>query len=154
MKFRKLLIATIAASVSISATANTITVVTKNANIRSGPGTEFEVVTTVPLGTSMNELGLNGKWYKIRMSNNSDAWISQSTVRVETPPPKNDCRTADAAAVATGAFGGKVGGTLAAAACCAATLGIGCILCVGAGIAIGAGAGAKAGETVGEVACD
>ena len=49
-------------------------------NVRSGPGTEYEVVTTVPQGTQAEIIGIGpqNQWYYVELSTLDDpAWIFQ-----------------------------------------------------------------------------
>lgn len=54
------------------------------ANVRTGPGTDFAIVTSVIAGSNVAILGQNNGWYKITMSNGTAGWMSQQVV--EVPP--------------------------------------------------------------------
>jgi len=50
-------------------------------NIRNGPGTMFDIVSTIEVGDQVSILGLDYdkggyKWYRIRTSNGAEAWIA------------------------------------------------------------------------------
>ena len=157
MTLSRVLCFAIALMFSTSTIARTLVVSAVNANIRSGPGTEYQVLTIAPNGTTFHEIGESGKWFRVPLSAGKEGWVSQSAVRIEADQTseqgKKPCRAADAGAVATGALGAKLGFGAAVAVCCAATLGFGCIACVVGGTAIGAVGGAKTGEAIGEATC-
>jgi len=44
-------------------------------NIRSGPGLEFKIVTTVPEGTSLILLETQNDWHKVKIPNGKSGWI-------------------------------------------------------------------------------
>lgn len=46
------------------------------ANVRSGPGTNFSVVTTMVRNAKLPVIGSSGGWYKVRLHNGKEAWIS------------------------------------------------------------------------------
>ncbi len=53
--------------------------------VRSGPGTNFEVVDNLPTGTRVVVLGFNeaGDWVNVRLEDNSEGWISASLLEIE-----------------------------------------------------------------------
>lgn len=72
---------------------------------------------------------------------------------------QEDCRPAEAAAVAGAGVGAGIGatavvGALALAGLCTVTFGLGCVLAAGAGAVVGGAAGADVSEEVGELFCD
>ena len=54
----------------------------KNARIRSGPGTEYERITSVPFGTILTILGEEKGWYHIQTEDNITGYISGELVEV------------------------------------------------------------------------
>lgn len=50
-------------------------------NIRSGPGTKNEVVTTVKMGDELEMLGQEGAWCNVKLSNGSEGWIYKKFVK-------------------------------------------------------------------------
>lgn len=59
-------------------------------NVRSGPGTEFEVIRALPAGTGVQIIGLSPdyEWYNIRLLDDegTEGWIAVRFVRVEPSP--------------------------------------------------------------------
>jgi hypothetical protein len=59
-------------------------------NVRSGPGTGYEIVTTLSPDTRVSVLdqSADGAWYKIRLEDGQEGWISTSLLTViGTPTP-------------------------------------------------------------------
>ena len=54
----------------------------KNARIRSGPGTEYERITSVPTGTVLTILGEENGWYHIQTEDNITGYISSELVEL------------------------------------------------------------------------
>ncbi|MBT8340918.1 MAG: SH3 domain-containing protein [Desulfatitalea sp.] len=52
----------------------------KLSNIRSGPGTDYNVVFTVDRGIPFKVLGKKGDWYRIRHADGDEGWIHKSLV--------------------------------------------------------------------------
>jgi uncharacterized protein YgiM (DUF1202 family) len=44
-------------------------------NIRSGPGTSFEIITSVRNNAALEKLDIKGNWTKIKMENGQEGWI-------------------------------------------------------------------------------
>ena len=61
---------------------NTATVITKNekCNIRSGPGTEFDIVFTVEKGVPFKVLEKKGQWIHIQHADGDNGWIFETLV--------------------------------------------------------------------------
>lgn len=49
-----------------------------NANMRSGPGTEYSVLTQVALGSVLFELASQSAWYKVETLDGRAGWVHQS----------------------------------------------------------------------------
>ncbi|HLQ72641.1 MAG TPA: S-layer homology domain-containing protein [Bacillota bacterium] len=64
-------------------------------NVRKGPTTNFEIVTTLSYRTEVKVLGKNGSWYKIQ-SGSHEGWVSGDYISSEKPDKKKDVK-ADAA---------------------------------------------------------
>jgi uncharacterized protein YgiM (DUF1202 family) len=59
-----------------------VTVNWTSANIRSGAGNEFPVVTNVKQGDKLILLGEDGEWFKVQLENGSqEGWISNGVVK-------------------------------------------------------------------------
>ncbi len=54
-------------------------------NIRSGPSTNYEIVTTVNEGTPLQVVARSGEWLKIRYPADQSAWISSGSIQGEVP---------------------------------------------------------------------
>lgn len=51
-------------------------------NVRSGPGINYSVLTTVNRGARVTILGSKNGWYNVKLSNGRVAWVSMSYVKV------------------------------------------------------------------------
>jgi len=49
--------------------------ITTNGNVRSGPGTTYEVIGKVVIGEQLLQLEKKGEWFKVRLPNNETGWI-------------------------------------------------------------------------------
>jgi len=49
-----------------------------SANIRSGPGTNYSIVTRMVRNAKLPVIGSSSGWYKVRLHNGREAWISSS----------------------------------------------------------------------------
>lgn len=45
-------------------------------NVRSGPGTNYRVISVLQKGDEVTRIGQSGKWFKVSTSNGADAWVS------------------------------------------------------------------------------
>ena len=62
-------------------TANIVTVTWTFANIRSGAGDSYSVVTTVKQGDKLTLIGESGVWLNVRLENGQEGWISNRVVK-------------------------------------------------------------------------
>lgn len=60
---------------------NTVVVTGTFANIRSGAGNEFSIVTTVKQGDKLILLGEHGEWFNVRLENGQEGWINKRFVK-------------------------------------------------------------------------
>jgi uncharacterized protein YgiM (DUF1202 family) len=60
---------------------NTVTVSGTSANIRSGAGNNFSIVTTVKQGDNLVLLGEYGEWFNVRLENGQEGWIDNRFVK-------------------------------------------------------------------------
>ena len=51
------------------------------ANIRSGAGDNYPVVTTVKQGDKLTVIGESGEWFNVRLENGQQGWISNRVVK-------------------------------------------------------------------------
>ena len=57
-----------------------VSVIASVVNVRSGPGTKNEVITTVRRGDELEMLGKTGSWYNVKLSNGVEGWIYKKLV--------------------------------------------------------------------------
>ncbi|MEW5761585.1 MAG: N-acetylmuramoyl-L-alanine amidase [Bacillota bacterium] len=55
-------------------------------NLRSGPGTNYQITAKVTRGTRLEVLGQSGGWYKIAYAGGKTSWVAGWLVAVETVP--------------------------------------------------------------------
>jgi uncharacterized protein YgiM (DUF1202 family) len=60
---------------------NKIAVTGTSANIRSGAGNEFSIITIVKQGDKLILLGEYGDWYHVRLENGQEGWINNRFVK-------------------------------------------------------------------------
>ncbi|MBW8382731.1 MAG: C39 family peptidase, partial [Youngiibacter sp.] len=54
---------------------------TANLNMRTGAGTGYAIITTIPAGTKLESLGTSGGWHKVSFSGRT-GWVSGSYVTI------------------------------------------------------------------------
>jgi hypothetical protein len=59
-----------------SSVSNIVTVIGTFANIRSGAGNEFPIITTVKEGDKLILLGESGDWFNVRLGNGQEGWVN------------------------------------------------------------------------------
>jgi hypothetical protein len=59
-----------------SSGSNIVTVIGTFANIRSGAGNEFPIITTVKKGDKLILLGESGDWFNVRLGNGQEGWVN------------------------------------------------------------------------------
>jgi hypothetical protein len=57
------------------------TVIWTSANIRSGAGDNYPVVTTVKQGDKLIVIGESGEWFNVRLESGQQGWISNKVVK-------------------------------------------------------------------------
>ena len=57
------------------------TVIWTSANIRSGAGDDYPVVTTVKQGDKLTVIGESRDWFNVRLENGQEGWISNRVVK-------------------------------------------------------------------------
>jgi N-acetylmuramoyl-L-alanine amidase len=57
------------------------TVIWTSANIRSGAGDNYPVVTTVKQGDKLIVLGESGEWFNVRAEGGQQGWINNRVVK-------------------------------------------------------------------------
>jgi uncharacterized protein YraI len=58
---------------------------TTRANLRAGPGTGSDLVTTIPAGTPLTAYAFAEDWIRVTMADGHGAWVHQSLVRGVAP---------------------------------------------------------------------
>jgi hypothetical protein len=69
------------------AVAETVRVKVKLANIRRAPDVESPVVTLAPQGTSLEVLGRDGEWYRVKLAQGEGYVFARLVEAVEAQPP-------------------------------------------------------------------
>jgi hypothetical protein len=64
-----------------SSTTNIVTVIWTSANIRSGAGNEFPIVTTVKQGDRLTVIGEHREWFNVRLEDGKEGWINSGVVK-------------------------------------------------------------------------
>jgi uncharacterized protein YgiM (DUF1202 family) len=54
-----------------------------NANMRSGPGTNFTIIAVINAGSSIALNQRQGEWYAVRTANGQEGWISNLVLEVD-----------------------------------------------------------------------
>jgi uncharacterized protein YgiM (DUF1202 family) len=62
-------------------TEKIVTVTWTFANIRSDPGDNYPVVTTVKQGDKLTVIGESGEWFNVRVEGGQQGWISNRVVK-------------------------------------------------------------------------
>ncbi|MBY7144914.1 N-acetylmuramoyl-L-alanine amidase [Virgibacillus sp. NKC19-3] len=57
-------------------TADTITVIANNVQVRSGPGTNHSVIASASSGDTYNTIETAGDWHKVSLANGATGWIA------------------------------------------------------------------------------
>ncbi|MCX7781560.1 MAG: DUF3794 domain-containing protein [Negativicutes bacterium] len=70
---------------AVTATAGAATVTGNNVNVRTGPGTNFPVITKVNKGTSVNLLDQAFGWYRVSLQDGTTGWIASWLLSVGQP---------------------------------------------------------------------
>jgi hypothetical protein len=69
-------------TISPPVTSSTVVTVTwTSANIRSGAGNEFPVVTTVKKGDRLTVIGEDREWFNVRSEDGKEGWINSRVVK-------------------------------------------------------------------------
>ncbi len=70
------------------AAAETVKIVVKEAQGRSGPGSFYELKVLIPEGTTLEVIEINKSWYKVKYSEEV-VWVSENSLSVETDSSKS-----------------------------------------------------------------
>jgi len=67
------------------AAADTVVIAADVVNVRSGPGTNFGVITQVGLNEKLSVLDKSGDWYKVQLAYGGTGWVAGWLVSIEAP---------------------------------------------------------------------
>lgn len=100
MRFRQHLLRTllaVACAVTLPATAafaaGTIQVTVDNLNVRSGPSTQDQVVTTLPIKTVLPVISEKGDWVNVRLPDGKTGWVANWLVTKSSTSAKPASQT-------------------------------------------------------------
>ena len=62
------------------ASPKTLVIKGRRVNIRSGPGTNYSILTTLSKGEEVKGLGKQGKWYQVQLSDGRVGWVYATLV--------------------------------------------------------------------------
>ena len=64
----------------------------RRANVRRGPGTSFGIITSLTPGSGVQILGVNDDedWYRVRLEDDAEGWISQSLLQLHDGLPATE----------------------------------------------------------------
>ncbi len=81
--------ATNTAMPTATATVFAVVVSQRRVNVRSGPGTQFAAFASLAPESGVQVIGQNdgGDWYRVRLEDGEEGWVSASLLRLEGPPP-------------------------------------------------------------------
>ncbi len=51
-------------------------------NVRTGPGTSYSIITTIPQGTQVEITDVRGNWYKVNVGSNNGAFVHSAYIKV------------------------------------------------------------------------
>lgn len=51
-------------------------------NVRTGPGTTYSIITTIPQGTAVEITDVRGNWYKVNVGANTGAYVHSAYIKV------------------------------------------------------------------------
>jgi hypothetical protein len=58
-------------------------IVAVGANVRSGPGIEFSIVTSVVAGTQVTLLERQGEWLRVDLDEDTEGWMSEQVIELD-----------------------------------------------------------------------
>ena len=67
-------------------------ITTANLNLRTGPGTGYPIILTIPKGATVSVIGYSGSWSKLTY-NGKTGYSSSSYLTNAAPPPVNTAGT-------------------------------------------------------------
>ena len=63
----------------------TVKVTSSKANLRSGPGMEYQVIAKVTKGKSLDVVEKKGDWLKVRQKGGKEGWVHRELVKITSP---------------------------------------------------------------------
>jgi N-acetylmuramoyl-L-alanine amidase len=79
---------------AVSSTGQVARVNSSSVNIRSGPGTGYDIITQAGSGSVLPIIGTSGDWYKVSLSSGGSGWIAGWLVTVVISPASEPSRSA------------------------------------------------------------
>lgn len=73
-----------AASYTVKAATGKVEVTAGNLNVRSGPGTNYSVVSSLKKGDVLERTGTSGSWTRVKLSSGTEAFVFTKYVKVVT----------------------------------------------------------------------
>ncbi len=73
-------------SIALPAAARPLVVDASLLNVRSGPGTSYEVIGQIPRGTVVVAAGASGAWAKVILPDGKAGWVSTTYTKAYDPP--------------------------------------------------------------------
>ena len=68
---------------------------TASLNVRSGPGTNYSIKTTLKRGEIVTITKSSNSWYQIKTNANITGWVSSKYINITTEPPSNNTNNDD-----------------------------------------------------------
>jgi len=101
----------------VAASADTLTIIATQADVRSGPGVTHAILTTLPKGATFSIVATEEGWHKIILADGREGWVAQAMAQVQASraltvpaiaaPPPPPARTA--LVIGNAAYGAEVG---------------------------------------------
>jgi N-acetylmuramoyl-L-alanine amidase len=99
-----LVVALLLVLTGVAASADTLTIIATQADVRSGPGITHAILTTLPKGATFSIVATQEGWHKIILADGREGWVAQAMVQVQAgraltvpaiaAPPPPPARTA------------------------------------------------------------
>ncbi len=115
LRFPALIFFSLAAAVCLPAAPagaadRTLVIKVAKANVRSGPGTGYPVVTGMDQGTRLKILEQSGDWFRIPLPREGFGWVYKEVVTIEEAGSSASASTGTASSQTQGSSSGSGGG--------------------------------------------
>ncbi|NLW06572.1 MAG: SH3 domain-containing protein [Clostridia bacterium] len=82
---------TVSISFEVNSASGMVRLTGNYVNIRTGPGTNYDIITTLPRGTMFKFLGEAAGWYQVQLPDGRQGWVSSEYAqRVESDRPNDE----------------------------------------------------------------